>query len=233
MGGGKERKASRDMQSNIAREQQATSRQYLDLATQEQAHRKALQQPTIDFYSKIVGGDPNARMTAAAVPLGDIAKGSRGARESIMDSVPRGAGRNFALAQNENQKYSQSADYLNKAFMSAFPALSGLGTEAGQVGLQNTGAGMRGAEAAANTNQGVMQSQQAQKAAQLGLIGSLAGAAGSAATGGSTNFIPKKANAAPQANPVANIFGQFSPAQTPSVGGSNSQYGFFNQFAPR
>lgn len=183
MGGGKERKASMDMQSGIARDQQATSKQYLDLATQEQSRRNTLQQPTIDFYSKIIGGDPNARMTAAAVPLGDIARGARGARGAI-EEMPRGAGREFALAQNENQKYSQSADYLNKAFMNAFPALSGLGTEAGQVGLQNTGAGMRGAEAAAGTNSGVMQSQQQQKAAQLGLIGSLAGAAGSAATGG-------------------------------------------------
>lgn len=230
MGGGKERKASMDMQAGIARDQLATSKQYLDLATQEQGRRNTLQQPTIDFYSKIVSGDPNARMTAAAVPLGDIARGARGARESIMDSVPRGAGRDFALAQNENQKYSQSADYLNKAFMGAFPALSGLGTEAGQVGLQNTGAGMRGAEAAANTNQGVMQSQAQTKAAQLGVLGSLAGAAGGVVTGG---FMPKKTNATPQANPVANIFGQFSPVQAPSVGGSNSQYGFFNQFAPR
>lgn len=183
MGGGKERKASMDMQSGIARDQLATSKQYLDLATQEQGRRSTLQQPTIDFYSKIVSGDPNARMTAAAVPLGDIAKGARGAREGIMDSVPRGAGRDFALAQNENQKYSQSADYLNKAFMGAFPALAGLGTEAGQVGLQNTGAGMRGAEAGANTNSGVLQTQAQQKAAQLGVIGSLAGAGGAAAGG--------------------------------------------------
>lgn len=170
-----------DMQSGIARDQLATSKQYLDLATQEQGRRNTLQQPSIDFYSKITSGDPNARLTAAAIPIGDIARGARGARENIMDSVPRGAGRDFALAQNENQKYSQSADYLNKAFMGAFPALAGLGTEAGQVGLQNTGAGMRGAEAGANTNAGVMQTQQQQKAAQLGVIGSLAGAGGQAA----------------------------------------------------
>ena len=80
---------------------------------------------------------------------------------------------------------------LNKAYTGAFPALSAIGTEAGQVGLQQTGAGMRSGEAAASTNNGVMQTQQQQKASQLGMIGSLAGMGANIATSGMASAAKK------------------------------------------
>ena len=184
MGGGKERKQSAAMQNQIAQSQLQTSQDYLGLAKQEQERRTALQQPSIDFYTKLTGNDPNARMTAVAPALGDIARAGRSGKEAIYDSAPRGAARDFALSQVPQQQAAQGAEFLNKAFMGAFPAMASLGTESGQVGLQQTGAGMRGAEAASQTNQSVMQNQQAQKASQLGMIGSLAGMGGSLAMGG-------------------------------------------------
>lgn len=184
MGGGKERKASMQMQTDLAKQQNATSQEYLNLAKQEQAQRTALQQPSIDHYMKLISGNPSERMNAVAVPLGDLAKTTKSAREATYDTTPRGAARDFALSQLPMQQSSQSAELLNKAYNSAFPALSNLGTEAGQVGLQQTGAGMRSGEAAAGTNAGIMQNQQQQKASQLGMIGSLAGLGASAATGG-------------------------------------------------
>lgn len=184
MGGGKERKASMQMQTQIANDQNATSKEYLNLAKQEQANRTELQQPSIDHYMKLISGNPSERMNAVAVPLGDLAKTTKSAREAAYETSPRGAARDFALSQIPMQQSSQAAELLNTAYNSAFPALSGLGTEAGQVGLQQTGAGMRSGEAAGQTNQSVMNAQQQAKASQLGMIGSLAGLGASAATGG-------------------------------------------------
>jgi len=183
MGGGKERKASMQMQGDIARQQNQVSQDYLGLAKQEQANRTALQKPAIDYYTRLISSNPAERMNAMAIPLGDIAKATRSAKESVYDSVPRGAARDFAASQLPMQQASQSATELNKAYNGAFPALSSIGTEAGQIGLQQTGAGMRSSEAAAGTNAGIMQNQQQQKASQLGMIGSLAGMGANIATG--------------------------------------------------
>ena len=183
MGGGKERKASMQLQTDLAKQQAQTGQEYLGLAKGEQARRLEYQQPSVDFYKKLTGTDPTARMTAVAPALADQAKAARSAQGAIMEG-PRGVGRDYALSQLPVQQYQQGADYLNKAYMGAFPALAGLGTEAGSTGLQMTGAGLRGSEAAGNTNQGVMQAQSQQKAAQLGMIGSIAGLGASAVTGG-------------------------------------------------
>lgn len=183
MGGGKERKASMAMQTDLAKQQNATSQEYLKMAQGELAKRNDLQQPLVDYYKRLTSGNPSERMTAVAPALADQAKAAQGARGAIED-MPRGAGREYALAQLPMQQYAQGADMLNKAYTSAFPGLAGVGTESGQVGLQQAGAGMRGAESASNTNQSVIAAQQQQKASQLGMIGSIAGLGGSIATGG-------------------------------------------------
>jgi len=174
------------MQTDIARQQLEVGKQQLAQSTASMGERKALQKPSIDFYTKILSGDPTARMTAAAPMMGEISRGARASQEQIMDSTPHGAARDFAMSQVPRDANAQSADALNKVYMGAFPALSSIGTESGQVGLQQTGAGLRGMESGATTNQSVMDAQQKQKAATLGMIGSLAGAAGGALTGGMT-----------------------------------------------
>jgi len=183
LGGGKERKASQQMQADIARKQLDVGKEQLGMAKTQMDQRTALQKPSVDFYTKILSGDPTARMTAAAPLMGEVSRGARAAKEQIYDSVPHGAARNAALAQVPRDTNAKSAEALNNVYMGAFPALSSLGTESGQVGLQQTGAGFRGVEGSATTNNSVIDAQQKQKAATLGMIGSLAGVAGSAASG--------------------------------------------------
>lgn len=192
MGGGKERKASMQLQTDLAKQQAQTGQEYLGLAKGEQARRLEYQQPSVDFYKKLTGADPTARMTAVAPALADQAKAARGAQGAIMEG-PRGVGRDYALSQLPVQQYQQGADYLNKAYMGAFPALAGLGTEAGSTGLQMTGAGLRGTEGAAGTNKGIMDTQQQQKASQLNMIGSIAGGIGGGLAGGGLTKLFSKA----------------------------------------
>ncbi len=183
MGGGKERKASQDLQTSLAREQAENSRKQLDLAQSEMGRRHDLQRPAVDQFMRLLSSNPSERMVASSIPIGQISQQSRVAKESIYDSVPHGAARQAALAQIPRDQASQTSQMLNNAYMSAFPALAGLGTESGQVGLQQTGAGMRSSEAAAQTNNSVIDAQQRQKAATLGMLGSLAGTAGGAIAG--------------------------------------------------
>jgi hypothetical protein len=129
-------------------------------------------------------------MTAIAPALADQAKAMKSARGAI-EEQPRGAGRDYLLASTYRDQAAQGADLLNKAYMNAFPAQAGIGTESGQVGLQQAGAGLRAGESAANINQGIMQTQQQEKATQLGLIGSVAGMGASAMAGGGGKSLMK------------------------------------------
>jgi|CXWL01.1.fsa_nt_gi hypothetical protein len=184
LGGGKERKATEQRQLELSQRQQALAEQQFTQAQKEMESRKALQQPSVDFYSRMTSANPSERLRAAAVPIGDTAKLAAGAKESIYENAPRGAARDFALAQVPRDQYAQIAEMLNKAYLGAFPAMASIGTEAGQVGLQQTGAGMRGVEGAVNTNAQIMENQARQYAARLGLFGSIASAATSAVTSG-------------------------------------------------
>lgn len=184
MGGGKERKATQDRQLALQSQQQQTANIALGNSKAENDRRLDLQKPAIDYYKGLTSNDPNMRLTAAAAPLGDIARTGRSTSAAIADNVPRGAARDFAQSQVPQNTYSQSAGYLNQAFNNAFPALANIGTESGGVGLQYQGAGLRGLEGAGQTNAAIGHQQQQQKASQLGVLGSLAGVAGSVATGG-------------------------------------------------
>ena len=197
MGGGKERKASMQMQTDLARQQSDLSKQYNTMAQGELARRGELQNPLIEQNKRLMSSNPSERMTAIAPALADQTRAAQSARGAIEDQ-PRGAGREFALAQLPMQQYSQASDLLNKAYMGAFQTQAALGTESGNVGLQQAGAGLRGAEGAANANQSVIQAQQQQKASQLGMIGSIAGLGGAALSGGLGAI--GKASAAKMAN---------------------------------
>lgn len=182
MGAGN-RKASQQRQEGLSRTQEEMGRFFMDQSKQDLAQRRQLQAPVIDHYTQLASGDPTKLMTASAVPLGNLARATQQARANIMEMAP-GAARTAALGQLGREAGGQQAALLNQQYLSAFPALQGLAAESGSTGLSTAGAGYRGVEGAASTNQQIMQIQQQQKASQLGLLGSMAGLAGGLVTGG-------------------------------------------------
>lgn len=173
--------------------QQSLVNQSLDLshkqginADQNLAQRTELNKYPIDFYTSLASGDPAKMLTAAAVPLSNIAKQAQSAKGAIQDQLPAGATRQFALAQLEKDKYGKNADFLNQAYLSSFPALQGIAKDSGDMALQQTGAQFRAIEGAGNENQAVIQSETQRQAAKMGMIGQLAGVAGGVATGSLT-----------------------------------------------
>lgn len=196
MGGGKERKESENFSKNIRQTQFDQGQSQITQSADSIAAGAKLRQPSIDYYSRLASGDPGSMLTAAAVPLGNLSRGAAGAKESIRDTVPRGAARDFALAGVDRDQYGQSAGFLNQAFLSAFPALQGLATEQTGTGLQQLGAGYRGIESSANTNNQIQQVQQQKKATQMSLIGNLVGAAAGPLTGGISSMMKGAGGAA-------------------------------------
>lgn len=184
MGGGKQRKETENIQRSIRDQQLSQGEKQFEASQARLVSSDRLRQPAINYYSSLASGDPSRMLTAAAVPLGNISRAAAGARESAMNTMPRGAARDFAISGIDRDAYGQSASFLNQAFLSSFPALAGMATEDSQLGLQHLGAGYRGVEGAGNTNNQIQQIQQQQKASQLGLFGNIAGMAAGAATGG-------------------------------------------------
>lgn len=199
MGGGKDRKASQQRQEGLSRTQEELGRYFMEQSKQDLSQRRQLQAPVIDYYTKLASGDPTQIMTASAAPLANLSRMTQQARANIMEMAP-GAARTAALGQLGREAAGQQSTLLNQAYLSAFPALQGLASESGGVGLQTAGAGYSGIGAAANTNQQIMQMQQQQKASQLGLLGSMAGLAGGLAGGflgkGKTTTSPSFSSAA-------------------------------------
>lgn len=182
MGAGN-RKASQQRQEGLSKQQEEMGRFFMDQSKQDLAQRRQLQAPVVDYYTQLASGDPTKMLAAAAVPIGNLSRATQQARANIMEMAP-GAARTAALGQLGREAGGQQASFLNQAYLSAFPALQGLAAESGSAGLSSAGAGYRGVEGAASTNNQIMQMQQQQKASQLGLLGSMAGLAGSLATGG-------------------------------------------------
>lgn len=184
MGASKTLKQAQANQQNIGNQQ-------LSLATQQTANANnnfgqgtTLNKPVIDYATALASGDPTRMLQAAAPQLSTISRQAASARGAIQDQLPVGGTRNFALASLSRDQYGKSADTLNSAYLSAFPALQGLASNANQLGLNQLGAGFGGLQAAGNTNAQVAQTEQARQQAKLQSIGSLAGMAGGALTGG-------------------------------------------------
>lgn len=145
--------------------------------------QQAYEAPLVGWLKGIIGGDTRSKLATAAVPIGEITRGTAAARENILDSVPAGAGRDFALSSLRRDEAGQKATFLNNAFLNAFPALAKVGQGNANIGLQQLGGGLRSTEAGVS-NIGNINNRDAQsKASTLGLIGNLAGAAGGAAFG--------------------------------------------------
>lgn len=183
MGGGGI-KDTQNQEKAIADEQQATAHEQLGFAQQRLARGDALEQPLINYLSKVIGGNSLATHQALATPLSNITASAAQNKANIYNTVPAGAARDYALAANHINTGNQVASLTNSTFMSAFPTLAQLSGAQYSTGLQQTGAGITSESNAATTTGNVLQSQNAQKASTLGLVGSLAGTAGSVATAG-------------------------------------------------
>lgn len=183
MGGGP-KKSDVDLQRQTAQGQIALGNRLADQSQNLFAQQQQYQAPLVKFLQGVIGGDQNSRISTAAIPLGQIAQGNQQARESILDSIPAGAGRDYALAGLQRDRASQSSALLNQAYLNAFPALANIGTGNAQLGLGqlsgSLGATGGGAAGIGNVNQLAAQ----QKASTNSLIGGLAGAAGNVASGG-------------------------------------------------
>lgn len=166
----------------------AKQTQILDTQVQQNAQDRTrmleLEQPLIDFTSKITSGDPSAQVKAAAPLIANITGQSSQAKERIYDTVGPGAGRDFALSQMEQQKSGAIAETMNRTYLGALDKQANLGAGFGAFSLQELGAGLRAGEGASNTTNSVMQAKEQGKASTMGFLGQLAGAAGTAAGGG-------------------------------------------------
>lgn len=183
MGGGKQRNETRQRQQALSQQQEELGRYFMEQSQKDLAQRRALLDPVISRYSKLASGDPTQIGMAAAPEIANLEQQARQMRANIMEMAP-GAARNAALGMSEREMAGRRASVLNQAYLSAFPALQGIASESGSMGLQSAGAGYRGVEGATASNKDVMLAQQQDKASQLGLIGSLAGVAGTAVGGG-------------------------------------------------
>lgn len=143
-----------------------------------------LQQPAIDFNTALSSGDKSATMTAAAPAISEITRSNESAKANIMNTLPPGAARDVALAQQVRQAPSQVSQFINSNYLASKDKLANIGSGLGAFSLQQLGGGLRAGEDASNNRNSVLGQQQAGKAATLGFIGSLAGAAGGAVTGG-------------------------------------------------
>ncbi len=149
------------------------------------------QNPLIQYLKGQMTNQSN-RVASNAVPIGQIAQGGQQARENILDSVPAGAGRDFALAGVKRDQAAQTSGLLNSTYLAAPGGLAALGSQQGQLGTALTGQG-GGLLGGASTTYGNVAQQQAQ--ANQGWMNALmgvAGIAGKVATGGVTSFLQPK-----------------------------------------
>lgn len=150
-----------------------------------------LQQPLIDYNKALTSGNMPAVISALGPQLGNIATQTKQAESNIYNRVAPGAGRDYALAQNQMGQGQQNAGLINNAFTQGLTGNANIGSQDLAQALQYLGAGIgSGSQAtSASTQSGQIYGQLSDQAAQrkastMGFLGSLAGAAGTAAGGG-------------------------------------------------
>lgn len=80
-------------------------------------------QPAVDYWTKVASGDRAAMSEAMAPQSEQLAKWLQQSKETVMTSVPRGAARDYALAQLPMQAATQAAKSLGEARQQAFSVL--------------------------------------------------------------------------------------------------------------
>jgi hypothetical protein len=184
--GGKKSEAQ-NQQQQIANTQLQQMNQLLAFSKERTAQMDKLMQPAISFFTAGASGDKDAVNTALAPAIGGVTKAYDSARSNIFDQVTPGAGREFSLGQLERDKASALAGLPGQFHMQSLDQLAKFGGAEGSYALQQLGAGLGSGQAAANTNQSIMQDQTARKSAQLSVLGSIAGIGGMALGGGFKN----------------------------------------------
>jgi hypothetical protein len=141
-----------------------------------------MMQPLVSTESNIINaanqGNYGGLITAAGPQIGAMSTQLQQARSQIMNTLPPGAARDYAISQLPVQAQIAQANILGGAFNQAEQTLAQLGTGQQGFGLQSAGAGLTasGQQQTAQTN--IMNAQAQSKATTMGFLGALAGAGG-------------------------------------------------------
>lgn len=173
------------LQTGYGQQQAGLSTGYNQMSQQQLGQANQLNQPSIDYYKAITSGNPAAALSAVAPQIGNIAQQTQQNAANIGNTVPEGAGRDYAMAMNQVQQGSQNAALLNNAFTGALQGEQGLAGQALGAGLQEQGATLSALAGATSSlgasNQAynnIDQAQAQRKAATMGFLGDLVGAGG-------------------------------------------------------
>lgn len=106
-------------------------------------------QPAKDYWSSLLSGDPN-KMAQAVGPSSDALKQTQAAQQASLAQLPQGGEKNLAIAQSQNQGYSDLARLyagVQPTAANALGQLAGLPTQAGVAtqgqAAPNVGAGLK------------------------------------------------------------------------------------------
>lgn len=165
--------------TNIINTEASSGKSLVDFANKSFAKRSELQDPYIKQQQSIASGNMGDVTAAMSLPLGTFQQQKAATKEQIMNTMPPGAARDYALAEAERKNTSSTYDFMRAATLQAPKNLAEIGQQEGQFGLAQGGLGFSGLHSAlsgANSQlSGKMQADAQQQSSTLGFIGSLAG----------------------------------------------------------
>jgi hypothetical protein len=175
-------------QNQITQQQLGVEQQYLGMAQNQLTQEQTLTAPQKTYNTGVINaaesGNYSNLISAAGPATGTIAQTEKQAQEQIMNSVPAGPGRDYALAASKQGEATQMSTTLNQLFQNALQSNTNIGLASAGIGLQETGAGLNSANIASQSNQAVMSANEQAKSSTMSMIGQLAGAGGAAVSGG-------------------------------------------------
>lgn len=167
-----------------------------NFATQALGKRDTLMQPYIKQQQDLASGvNGAAAVNAASLPLGSLQAQKAATKQQIMNTIPPGATRDYALAEADRNATSSTYDFIRSATLQAPQNLANVGQTEGQIGLSAAGAGQSGLNTALSGSNNLygtgLQAKLTQdqidaqrRAATLSFLGSLAGTATGGIVGG-------------------------------------------------
>ena len=174
MGGPKKEDYNR--QTDIMAQQTEIGKKSAATAEREYQRMLELTAPAIELNKAFTSGDREKAMAFAAPVIGQVTKGAEDVRKQIMEDLPPGPARDFALAQLSTEKYVGTTKAMTEPYIASFDKLANIGSGFGSFSLNELGAGLRGFEGASISADSVIKNKAAAKAATMGAIGSVAGA---------------------------------------------------------
>jgi len=91
--------------------------------------------PVLDYFKKLIGGDPAAMMEATAPERGKVIDQYDAARNAVARFAPRGGGQGSAIAGSYVQQAQQLGDITSQARQGAVAGLAQLGPQLQALGL--------------------------------------------------------------------------------------------------